>query len=220
MTQAAGLEAGRGLPGPAPPSRLGSAGNMLPCAFPDAHCQRSPRNLLKAWVGLPPQMLGLCRAGSHVTLGPGIGQSELPLGSPGKKVTCRLSHLGPLCLPVIGTAVPWPMLRHLPLPRFLPASLFSVRAHSTPEMLPECPEQPPWQWLDSQGLLPPPVPRKLAQAVQHTSGFWPGPPGSPSNPQGPGAEEVRRVGSPLSCGSVCPSFWCGPATSAVAQPSS
>lgn len=70
----------------------------------------SPGHLLKAWAGLPPQMLGSSRVGRHVTLGPGIGQSEAPLGSPGKKVSCRLSHLGPFCLPVISTVVsygPW-----------------------------------------------------------------------------------------------------------------
>lgn len=141
-------------------------------------------------------------------LGPGIGQREPPLGFPGRKVCCRLSHLGPLCPPVIGRER-CPAAHGLPLPRPLPASLFSAGAHSTPEMLLEDPAQQPWQQLDSRGVLPPPAPWKLGQAVPgYFSWAWPWPraPGSPPSPQGPGAKEVGRAGSPLPWGCLSTSL--------------
>lgn len=74
-------------------------------------------------------------------------------------------------------------------------------------MLLEYPERQPWQRLDGWGVLPFLVPWKLGQAIPgYVSWSWPGPPGSPPNPQGPGAKEVGRAGSPLPWGCLSTSL--------------
>lgn len=143
------------------------------CAhFQNYSTSRTTGDLLKAWEELPPEMLGLCSDGRHVNPGLGIGQREPPLGSPGRNIPRRLSHLGPLCSPAIGTELCPAAQGLLPLPRPLPTSLLSVEAHSTSRMLLEYPEQQLWQRVDSWVLVS--VPWNLGQAIPGTS-HGPGP---------------------------------------------